>query len=269
MDAQQTRAQARKSTRQNPASPANEAPASPLPPNGKPVVDNQPTASEAGNTVLMHSYRTHPQLKIPQGFMAALNEFRQHLNRIVTGTHRAGLLARLVKSHLCGNSGVEVYAEDKFELVDMLVECIPHHYEEVNDPLDAFDSAVRHAINDAVDRSDKLAVILDAMTTVARGDATLEDIQKAAGRVFEIARADAAYLPNWQRMTDALESRGFTVMIEAVGDTILGPSVDTPETAALNQKSKRAVAALVKAAHAVSERKSRRNGAEQPQGAPA
>jgi hypothetical protein len=255
MAAQQTRAQAR----------AAVSASSPVPPTAA-AFTGQGAASRSDIPPRPSSPDTR-RVELPEDFAQALHGFSDQTHRIATRTHRVGAVLRLMQAHCMEGNKLE--EGDMAELLDLLAETLPHHYADVNDPLDEFETTARRAVQAAIGYSDRLGDILDAMTTVARGDATLEDIQKAAVRVFEIYRADAAYLPDFQRMTDVLESRGFTVMVEAVGDTIIGPSVDTPETAALNRKSKRAVAALVKAANAVSESKSRRNGAAQPQGTPA
>jgi hypothetical protein len=258
MAAQQTRTQAR----------AAVSASSPVPPTAAAI-----TGQSGTNTPSTSYLPPRPSLpdarrvELPEDFAQALHGFSDQTNRIVTRTHRAGAVLRLIQAHYMEGNTLE--KGDMAELLDLLTETLPHHYADVNDPLDEFETTARRAVQAAIGYGERLGEILDAMTMVARGDASLADIEKAAGQVFNIARADAAYLPDWQRMTDALESRGFVVTIETVGDTILGPSVDTAETLLQRRKTKRAVASLVSAANAASEQKSRRIGGAQPQGMPA
>ncbi|MDO8931887.1 MAG: hypothetical protein Q7U97_05795 [Rhodocyclaceae bacterium] len=219
--------------------------ASPLPPGAAPIVGAASEAQpEAAQAAARHT--------VPADFQEASREFCDHVNTLCRRTHRAGAVLRLMQSHFHNGLGDAAHAindDDVFELLDLLAETLPHHYDDVNDPLDAYDTVAREEVKDAIGYGDKVTAILAAMTTVARGDATVAEIDDALGKVLDIANDDPAFEPDWASLVDVLATRGYTVEVMEHNGVMMLPHVTTPSLSKLDRKTDRAVSGLVKAAH--------------------
>jgi len=190
---------------------------------------------------------------VPAEFNEASKEFCDRVHDLCRRTHRVSAVLRLMQSHFhngLGDAAVTINDEDVFELLDLMAETLPHHYDDVNDPLDAYDTAAREEVKEAIGYSDKVSAILAAMTTVARGDATVAEIDEALGEALDIARDDPAFEPDWQSLVDVLATRGYTVEVMEHNGVMMLPHVTTPGLSKLDRKTKRAVGALVRATHA-------------------
>lgn len=215
----------------------------PLPPSAAPVT------GQTGET----PFKVAPAVAVRhtgQGeFQEASQQFSECVAALGRRTHRVGVVLRLMQSHFrngLGDTAMAINDDDVFELLDLMAETLPHHYDDVNDPLDAYDTAAREEVKAAISYGDRVSSILEAMTTVARGDATVEQIEEAVKTVFDLTVTDPAYEPDWQNLVDVLATRGFTVtVLEHQGRPIL-PKVTAPKLAKLDRQGDRAVANLVK-----------------------
>jgi hypothetical protein len=170
---------------------------------------------------------------LPESFAIAAKAFSDHTYELRRRTHRAGAVLRLMQHYFTTQNSDDpmLCEDDTAAMVDLLIETLPHHDGDVNDPLDAFDSTARRTLRNSVRRESIMSEIIDAITIAARGDSTLEEIQEAAITVYRIAKDDPAYGPDFQRIIDIIQSRGFTVSIKSASGIELGPCVDSAETA--------------------------------------
>lgn len=179
-------------------------------------------------------------------FSATSREFSNHTNRLCEKTLRTGAVLRLLEFRLLNTDRHEdaVDMNDVHQLVSLAAESLPHHYDDVNDKLDDFETASRQAVRAAHARRVKLETILQAMTIAARADSSLADISTAAVKVFEIATADPAHEADWQAFRDAVETHGYRVDIEEIG-AVQFPRVSTRETREIERKIRRQQDAMV------------------------
>ncbi len=226
--------------------------APPLPPGVAPIMGEAATRSAADQPAADQAAPADPATPttrhtITADFDEAQEHFSNTIHALCKQTHRVSAVLRLMQSHYSGDGVVQIDMNDIQELTDLLIDIMPHHYHDVNDPLDEFETAARMATKGAIDYGDKLNALLEAMTIAARGDSTPEELSEAAERVLDIANADPAYEPDWQTFVDVVESRGYVVShLESKGLRML-PLVATPEMAKLKRKQDRAVVSLVNA----------------------
>ena len=208
------------------------------------------TSSPLPTGVAPHGAIQSPQeyyrYPLPADFTEASKQFSAHLHDVVKRTHQAGTVLRLMQHYFASSKQDSGLMEEDFaQIIDLLAGTLPHHYTDINDPFDDFESSARQVVRKGCAREGKAQVILEAMTAAARGDATPEDLSEAAGKVLDIANADPAYEPDWQTLVDVVESRGYTVSTEEHKGVRMLPSVCTPEMVKLRRKQNRAVANLV------------------------
>lgn len=233
-------------------SESGQASAPPLPPGVAPIIGEAATHSAADQPAADQAAPTEPATPttrhtITDDFHTARKLHGNTVRTLCKNVHRVNVVLRLLQSYYAGNEEARLDQDDMAELTDMLAGIMPHHYGEVNDPLDEFDTTAYAEVNDAINYGDTLNTLLEAMTIAARGDSTPEELSEAAGKVLDIANADPAYEPDWQTFVDVVESRGYVVShLESKGLRLL-PLVATPEMAKLKRKQDRAVVSLVNA----------------------
>ncbi len=168
--------------------------------------------------------------------------FTEAGSNISTRTHRAWALLRLMQYRFKNGGRLADSEEHDMEvLVDVCLETMPRHDDDINDPLDVLDTQVRRAMKAEAKRTECLANILNSMQIVARNDATCEELTAAAGKVFEIAKAHDAYEPDWRTLKKTVEARGLKVSILTIGGLCLGPSVRTKAMRKAGEKADRIV----------------------------
>lgn len=197
---------------------------------------------------------------LPESFAIDAKAFSDHSYELRRRTHRAGTVLRLMQHYFATqNADNAVLCEDDTAaMIDLLIETLPHHDDDVNDPLDAFDSAARRTLRNSVRREAIMSEIIDAITIAARGDSTLEEIQDAAITVYRIAKDDPAYAPDFQRIIDVIQSRGFTVSLKHARGIELGPCVDSAETARAQRRTDKAMHKMIDECNAITAIKRRR-----------
>jgi hypothetical protein len=204
---------------------------------------SKPLAADNARIQSPQEYSRYP---LPAEFTEASHQFADQLYDVAKRTHQTGTVLRLVQHYFAGSKQDSGLMEDDFaQIVDLLINTLPHHYTDINDPFDRFELSARQVVRNGCAREGKAQVILEAMTIAARGDSTPESLSGAAAKVLDIANADPAYEPDWQTFIDVVESRGYTVSTEEHKGVRMLPSVSTPEMVKLRRKQSRAVAKLV------------------------
>lgn len=161
-------------------------------------------------------------------------------------TQKAGALLRMVQFRLTsGDDLSESDTEDLSTVVDLCVEFMPHHYDDVNDALDGVYIQCAAALKTEATRSNYLEAILNATRIVGRLDNTCEELGAAAKTVFEIAQADGAYEPDWRTLRETIEARGLFVDVITINKFSPSIRVVTKEGRKAARRSDRAVKQLV------------------------
>lgn len=168
--------------------------------------------------------------------------FYETSNKLTDKTLRAGALLRLMQFRFKeGGRLAEPEEDDMAELVDVCLESMPHHFTDVNYPLDELISQYRRAMQAEAKHAACLNTILDSMQIVARLDASCEDLTAAATEVHNLAEADKAYEQDWRTLKETIEARGLYV------ETVTrGVSVTTKALRAAHRRFARATSQLVK-----------------------
>ena len=161
---------------------------------------------------------------------------------------RAGALLRMVQFRLQNGAEMsKLESEDLGIIVDLCAESMPHHYDEVDGPLDGVYFQVAAALKTEATRSNRLEDILNAMQMVARLDSTCEELTTAAKTVFDIAQADGAYEPDWRTLRETLETRGLLVEVTPFGNVCSVLNVTTKAGQKAKKKTARVIAKLIEA----------------------
>lgn len=137
------------------------------------------------------------------------------------------------------------------DLVDMALMMLPHHYADLNDPVDLELRKLNIETEKFKGEADILATLLNAMTIAAQRCPLLSELQEQATKVYEIARKHPAHEADWQTFRTTIEARGFVVKPNVVGVIDLGPSVLTPDMLPKRKKVQRKVDELVGSLHEI------------------
>ncbi|MBI4740728.1 MAG: hypothetical protein HY777_04025 [Betaproteobacteria bacterium] len=168
--------------------------------------------------------------------------FSEARENLTDRTLRAGALLRLMQFRFKnGERLADSEEHDIGVLVDVCLESMPHHYSDVNDPLDEIESQFRRSANGEARRAERIERILNAMQIVARFDTSCEELTKAAETVFNIAKEDQSFEPDWRTLVETIEARGLHICVETIGNFCLGPDVYTKEARKEKLKTRRAI----------------------------
>ena len=135
-------------------------------------------------------------------------------------------------------------------LVGICLKGLPDLTREIDAPFTTIEAAriaERKETRERMETLERLRPILDSMRVVARLDASCEELSAAAATVFDIARADDAYGPDWLALKEIIEVRGLAVEVMTIGELCLGPRVSTKAMRKASRRADRAVASVARA----------------------
>jgi len=164
------------------------------------------------------------------GFYDAFNALSESESRI-----RA--ILRLASNRLL--SGKRLDAEEEADLMILLSDCADAMTSGRGENFNALENhaiGCAKAIEAEAAKANTVRRILDATRTVARRDASCDDLAKAARTVFEMASVDVCFAADWQETKRLIEMRGLRVEVTTVGN--YPPSVEVTSAAVRQARNK-------------------------------
>lgn len=160
----------------------------------------------------------HKAIVDHQGFLEAakaldsattvdLMNFAYHLEG--TLSRGATLLRALDRILHSDDTALSVYRSDVIDLVALAQEAMEDP-EEVFDQLDRLRIELQRAFKQSIDERKHLNKIIDAFATCGR-PTTLDEVQRAAESVYEVATSNPAYAAHWETMRANMEAAGLVV----------------------------------------------------------
>lgn len=133
---------------------------------------------------------------------------------------------------------------DVEDLVDMALEALPHHYEDVSDPIEEMTVRARKAIKASECWQQQAAVALEALTVATQPDASFGELNRQAQRLAVATDADDHLVEAWESFKRLLKPRGLEVAVERADDgTLIGVSVLNAEAKEAYRRLERATTA--------------------------
>lgn len=171
------------------------------------------------------------------GWALHLSGFTDAFNALSESESRIRAILRLVSNRLLDGNRLD--AEEEIDLMVLLSECADAMTSGRGESFNALD---KHAIGCAkaieaeAAKANTVRRILEATRTVARRDASCDELAKAAQTVFEIASAGGHFEPDWQETKRLIEMRGLRVEVVALSN--YPPRIEVTSAAVRQAKNK-------------------------------
>lgn len=138
---------------------------------------------------------------------------------------------------------------DVQDLVDMALEALPHHYEDINDPVDEMTSRACRAIEVDATVQHQNTIALEALTVATWPNASASELNRQAQRLATVADVNECLVEAWESFKRLLAPRGLVVVVERDDEgAISGVSVLTADALAEYRRLERATSARAAAA---------------------
>ncbi len=188
------------------------------------------------------------ELGFSEAVKSIMSEVNNHMS-VVTDRVRKGRAALTMLQFWLskqdarqGVTGEEL--SDVQDLVDMALEALPHHYEEINDPVDEMTLRAGHAIEAGQRWKERTAIALEALTVATWPDVSVSELDRLAKELAVAAEGSEPLEAAWEAFKSLLAPRGLEVVVERADDgTLIGVSVLSAEAKAEYQRLRRACGA--------------------------
>jgi len=128
-------------------------------------------------------------------------------------------ILRLVSYRM--REGGKLNGDEEVEIATLVTECAEAMSVGRAENFDAIGESamgLKKVVDTEVNRATTIARILEATRTVARRDASCNELGKAAQTVFEIANSDKRFETDWQATKKLIEKRGLRVKVKTLGN---------------------------------------------------
>lgn len=133
---------------------------------------------------------------------------------------------------------------DVQDLVDMALEALPHHYEDINDPVDDMTMRACKAIDSSQRWQERTEIALKALTVATWPDVSVGELDRLAKELAVVADTDESLVEAWEAFKRLLAPRGLEVAVErAENGALMGVSVLNAAVKAEYQRLRRACGA--------------------------
>lgn len=151
-------------------------------------------------------------------------------------------LDRLIYSE---DKAITLYRNDVLDLIAMAKEAVESP-EEPFDQLELFHLEMQRAFKQRMDESKHLRTIIDAFALIAGPAVPVVEVERAAGKVYELAAEHPEYAPQWAAFRAALEARGLVVQeVPIMEGGQCHAWVQEPGAEKVTRKAKRAISKAV------------------------
>lgn len=165
-------------------------------------------------------------------------------DRVRKGRAALKMLRFWLNEHDSRRGVTEQDLSDVQDLVDMALEALPHHYEDINDPVDEMTGRARLAVEEGERRKERTEIALEALTVATWPNASASELNRQAQRLATVADVNECLVEAWESFKRLLAPRGLVVVVErdAEGE-ISGVSVLNAEALAEYRRLERATSA--------------------------
>lgn len=181
------------------------------------------------------------------GFPAALKSITREIreqagevtDRVRKGRAALNMLQRWLKENADGVTAEELC--DVEDMVELTLEALPHHYQDVNDPFDEMEMRARRAIEAWTQWQRRTEVALEALTVATWPNASVAELNRQAQQLAGAVDGHESLVEAWESFKRLLAPRSLVVVVERdAAGVISGVSV-------LNEASHREYRRLRKA----------------------
>lgn len=174
-------------------------------------------------------------------------EVSHHMHGVTDRVRKGRAALKMLRFWLKTNDARQMTGEelsDVEDLVDMALEALPHHYEDINDPVDEMTGRARRAVEEGERRKERTEIALEALTVATWPNASVSDLNRQAQRLATVADVNECLVEAWESFKRLLAPRGLVVVVErgAEGE-ISGVSVLNAEALAEYRRLERATSA--------------------------
>ena len=188
------------------------------------------------------------QLGFSEEAKSITREVMHHMHRVTDRVRKARAALTMLQFWLSnqdarqGVTGEEL--SDVQDLVDMALEALPHHYEDINDPGDEMTLRAGHAIEAGQRWKERTAIALEALTVATWPDMSVGELDRLAKELAVAAEGSEPLQAAWEAFKSLLAPRGLEVVVERADDgTLIGVSVLSAKAKAEYQRLRRACGA--------------------------
>lgn len=117
--------------------------------------------------------------------------------------------------------GGTLNGDEEVEIATLVKECAEAMSAGRAENFDAIEKSamgLNKVVDIEVNRATTISRILEATRTVARRDASCNELEKAAQAVFEIANSEERFEPDWLATKKLIEKRGLRVEVKTIGN---------------------------------------------------
>lgn len=174
-------------------------------------------------------------------------EVSHHMHGVTDRVRKGRAALKMLRFWLKTNDARQMTGEelsDVEDLVDMALEALPHHYEDINDPVNEMTGRARRAVEEGERRKERTEIALEALTVATWPNASVSDLNRQAQRLATVADVNECLVEAWESFKRLLAPRGLVVVVErdAEGE-ISGVSVLNAEALAEYRRLERATSA--------------------------
>lgn len=190
------------------------------------------------------------------GFSGALKsitrEVSDHMYGVTDRVRKGRAALKMLRCWLDKQDGRQgVTGDDLYDvqgLVEMALEALPHHYEDINDPVEEMTMRARQAIEAGERWKERTAIALEALTVATWPDASVSELDRLAKELAIAAEGSGPLVEAWESFKRLLAPRGLVVAVERkADDSISGVTVLNAEAQKEYQRLRRATAAQASA----------------------
>jgi hypothetical protein len=170
----------------------------------------------------------------PLGFseeaQSITREVNRHMHGVTDRVRKGRAVLKMLKfwlnEHHSRQGVTDQDLSDVEDLVDMALDELPHHYEDINDPVDEMIGQAGSAIKAAQRWQERTETVLEALTVATWPDVSVGELSRQAQRLAAVADADDRLVEAWEAFKRLLEPHGLKVAVERSDDgAISGVSV--------------------------------------------
>lgn len=187
------------------------------------------------------------ELGFNEAVKSITSEVSHHMHGVTDRVRKGRAALKMLRFWLKTNDARQMTGEelsDVEDLVDMALEALPHHYEDINDPVDEMTGRARRAVEEGERRKERTEIALEALTVATWPNASVSDLNRQAQRLATVADVNECLVEAWESFKRLLAPRGLVVVVErgAEGE-ISGVSVLNAEALAEYRRLERATSA--------------------------
>lgn len=169
------------------------------------------------------------ELGFNEAVKSITSEVSHHMHGVTDRVRKGRAALKMLRFWLKTNDARQMTGEelsDVEDLVDMALEALPHHYEDINDPVDEMTGRAGRAIAAGQRWKERTEIALEALTVATWPNASVRELDRVAKALAPAAEGSEPLIEAWESFKRLLAPRGLVVAVERdADDRIIGVSV--------------------------------------------